>query len=361
MTLVKTIDAHVAGQPLRLVVDGLPRLGGQTLAQKRDWMRRRGDRFRRGILLEPRGHADLRGALLTEPISPGAHAGVMFMDADGYPPMSGHGIIGVATIALERRLLMTRVNGPPEGGPHDREGGPHDREGGPHDREGGPHRVVFDTLAGTVQARALIEPRGDSPRVGSVAFTNVPAFVHSAAHPVRLAGRELKVDIAFGGIFYAIVDTEAVGIPLAMAKLPELGRLAAGICRAVNADLRVAHPADASLTGVGGAIFTGPPQDPEADLRNVTVTAGGRVNRSPGGTSTSAVMAVLDAMGMLPEDRPFVHEGLLGTLFRGRGVRRTIVGDNPAIVTEIEGAAWITGEHTLFMDEDDPFREGSGC
>lgn len=251
------------------------------------------------------------------------------MDADGYSAMSGHGIIGVTTIALERGLLHA-----------------------------GGGVITFDTPAGTVQARALVEERGGSTRVGSVAFTNVPGFVHAAAHPVRLGTRELKVDIAFGGVFHAIVDTEAVGVPLSVARLPDLSRLAVEICRAVNTAGQVTHPTDPLLTGVGGVIFTGPPQDPEADLRNVSVTAGGRVNRSPGGTSTAAVMAVLDAMGMLPEDRPFVHEGLVGSLFRGRAARRTLVGDTPAIVAEIEGTAWTTGEHTFYLDEDDPFREG---
>jgi proline racemase len=326
---IKTIDAHVGGQPLRLVVDGLPRLAGTTLARKRDWLRKRADRFRRGVLLAPRGHVDLRGAVLTEPESPGSHAGVIFMDADGYGAMSGHGIIGVTTIALERGLLHA-----------------------------GAAVIAFDTPAGTVHARALIEPRGSATRVGSVAFTNIPAFVHAAAQPVRLGSRELRVDIAFGGLFYAIVDVEAIGVPLTPARLPDLSRLAVDICRALDLSGPVVHPADPVLHGVAGVIFTGPPQDPEADLRNVTVTAGGRVNHSPGGTSTAAVMAVLDAMDMLPGDRPFVHEGLIGSLFRGRPVRRTIVGDNPAIITEIEGTAWITGEHTFFLDEEDPFREG---
>jgi trans-L-3-hydroxyproline dehydratase len=326
---IKTIDAHVGGQPLRLVVDGLPPLAGTTLARKRDWLRKRADRFRRGVLLAPRGHADLRGAVLTEPESPGAHAGVIFMDADGYGAMSGHGIIGVTTIALESGLLHT-----------------------------GTGAIDFDTPAGTIHARALTEPRGSSTRVGSVAFTNVPAFVHTAAHPARLGTREVKVDIAFGGLFYAIVDVEAIGVPLTRTRLPDLSRLAIDICRAIDTSGRVIHPANPSLTGVAGVIFTGPPDDPEADLRNVTVTAGGRVNRSPGGTGTAAVMAVLDAMDMLPGDRPFVHEGLLGSLFRGRPVRRTIVGDTPAIITEIEGTAWVTGEHTFFLDDEDPFQEG---
>jgi trans-L-3-hydroxyproline dehydratase len=332
--LIRTIDAHVGGQPLRLIVDGVPRPLGKTLQARRDWFRRHADRVRRSLILEPRGHADMTAALLTEPVAPGSHGGIVFMDADGYPAMSGHAIIAAATIALERGLFFSR------------------------DMPGGEVRLVFDTPAGTVTARARVEDRGDLRRVDSVAFTNVPAFVHAAGQVVRLGTRELRVDVAFGGAFYAIVDTDAIGIPLTGARLPDLRRLGADIRTSLNAAVDVQHPADPALGGVAGVIFTGPPQDPEAHLRNVMVTGAGAVHRSPGGTGTSAVMAVLDAMGLLPEDQPFVHEGLAGALFRGRAVRRTLVGDHPAVVSEIEGSAWITGEHTFQMDDDDPFKEG---
>ena len=330
---IRTIDAHVGGQTLRLIVDGMPRPPGRTLPLKRDWIRRHADAIRRGVVLEPRGHVDLVAALLTEPASPEAHAGLIFMDATGYPAMSGHGVIAAATIAIERELFFSRDQGDAD------------------------IRVVFDTPAGTVHARIRCELRGDSRRVDSVAFTNVPSFVHTAAHPVRLGTRELRVDIAFGGAFFAIADTEAIGIPLRPERLPDLRRLGSEIRTSLNAAYRVDHPADGTLSGVAGVVFTGPPEDPEAHLRSVTVT-GGSVDRSPGGTGTSAVMAVLDAMGLLPGDQTFVHESLTGALFRGRAVRRSEVGEFPALIPEIEGCAWVTGEHTFVLDDDDPFREG---
>jgi proline racemase len=190
-----------------------------------------------------------------------------------------------------------------------------------------------------------------------VALTNVPSFVASPGHPVRLGTRELRVDVAYGGLFYAIVDTEAIGIPLAASRLPELRRLGVDI-RASLQNSGVTHPADPSLADVAGVVFTGAPHDPEAHLRNVTVFGAGAVNRWPSGTGTSAVMSVLDAMGLLPGDETFVHESLIGSLCRGRIARRTQVGEIAAIVPQIEGSAWITGEHTLYVDEDDPLREG---
>ena len=165
-------------------------------------------------------------------------------------------------------------------------------------------------------------------------------------------------DVAFGGAFYAIVDTEATGIPLIAARLPDLRRLAIEICRSLEDTVVAEHPGDATLAGVAGVIFTGPPQDPEAHLRNVTVNALGSADLSASGTGTSAVMAVLDAMGLLPEGEPFVHEGLSGSLLRGRVAGRTRIGDTAAILTEVEGSAWITGEHTFLLDDEDPFREG---
>ncbi len=328
--VVKTIDAHAAGEPLRLITEGLPRPSGRTMLEKREWMHRRADHLRRALMLEPRGHGDMYGALLTEPVTPGAHAGVLFMHNEGYSTMCGHGVIAVTTIAIERGLVFDRQN----------------------------VEVVLDTPAGTVYARPRLVEAGGTKRVDAVAFTNVPAFVYLAGQAVRLGSRELRVDVAFGGAFYAIVDVEAVGVPLEARRVADLRRVASEIKAAVEAAVTITHPTEPRLTGLYGVIFTGPPTDPEAHLRNLTVFADAEVDRSPCGTGTSAVMAVLDAMGLLPTETPFVYESLIGTLFRGRLLNRTQVGDLPAVVTEIEGSAWITGEHTFYIDDDDPLREG---
>jgi proline racemase len=330
--LIKAIDAHVGGQALRLVVEGFPRPHGRTVLQQRDWLKRNVDALRRAIVLPPRGHSDLVAALLTEPATPQAHAGLLLMDATGYPSMSGHGVIAATTIAIERALIFSR------------------------DFDAVEAPLTLDTPAGTVRARARLIAHGDTQRVDAVTMTNVPAFVYAAAQAVRVGTRQLRVDIAFGGAFYAIVDTEATGVPLVPARLPELRRLGMDICASLDVVPR--HPADAKLAGISGVIFTGPPHDPEAHLRNVTVSSGGSVDLSASATATSAVMAVLDAMGLLPDGQPFVHEGLSGSLLRGRVTGRSQVGDTMAVVSEIEGSAWITGEHTLLLDEDDPFREG---
>jgi proline racemase len=175
---------------------------------------------------------------------------------------------------------------------------------------------------------------------------------------VPVGQRKIPVDVAFGGAFYAIVDSEAAGVPIDAAHLPELRTLGMTIAREVEKLRRVVHPNDAGLEGIYGTIFTAPAQNPDAHLRNVTIFADAEVDRSPCGTGTAAVMAVLNDMGLLLDDVPFVHESIVGTTFKGRVVERVEIGEKGAIVPEIEGAAWITGEHTFLIDGDDPLKAG---
>ena len=327
MISVKTIDAHAAGEPLRLIVDGFPAPRGKTMLEKREWVRRHADHLRRALMLEPRGHADMYGAILTEPVTPGADAGVLFMHNEGYSTMCGHGIVAVTTVALERRLIMPAGDGT---------------------------AVSYDAPAGTIRARARLR----DGRVESVSFVNVPSFVLHGGLTVKLPSRTVRADVAFGGAFYAIVDSEAVGLPIDVAHLPELRRTGMEIKHVIEAAHTIVHPLKPGLSGIYGTIFTGPPSDDSADLRNVTIFADAEVDRSPCGTGTAAVMAVIDAMGLLGADKPFVHESLIRTRFLGRTASRTRVGDLAAIVPEIEGSAWITGEHTFLIDENDPLKEG---
>src|SRR3954470_5664414 len=305
MLTLKTIDAHAAGEPLRLIVDGFPSPRGKTMLAKREWVRTHADHLRRALMLEPRGHADMYGAILTEPVLPGSHAGVLFMHNEGYSTMCGHGIIAVTTMALERGLIMT---------------------GAPADET---PTIVFDAPAGTIRARARLAPRAtdgagkaagpgasgqsgrssgpggsDVIRVDSVAFLNVPSFVLHGGMIVKLASRTIRADVAYGGAFYAIVDSEAVGLPIDAAHLPELRRAGMAIVRGIGAAQTIVHPLAADLHGIDGTIFTAPPDDEQAALKNVAISAEGQAERSPGGTVTAAVMAVIDAMGLLDAGDP---------------------------------------------------------
>ena len=171
--VIKTIDAHVGGQPLRLIVDGVPRPHGKSSAQQREWCLKHADAYRRALVNPPRGHTDITAALITDPSTLHANAGLVFMDAGGYPSMSGHAVIAVTTIAFERYVALTHPPG------------------------SGDERLMFDTPAGTVHVRARLEQHGGARSVDSVAVTNVPAFVHAPAVAVVVGRRDLRVDIAF--------------------------------------------------------------------------------------------------------------------------------------------------------------------
>jgi trans-L-3-hydroxyproline dehydratase len=362
MIRIETIDAHTAGEPLRLIRKGFPIVEGKTVLEQREFIRDNYDHLRRALMLEPRGHADMYGALLTPPEHPGSHAGVLFMHNEGFSTMCGHGIIAVTTIAIERGLIDVPV------------------------AADGTARVVLDSPAGPIEAIAhvaqgsrpaeCVGPGFSQAKVTSVRFRNVPSFVLHPALSVPVGARQVRVDVAFGGAFYAIVDSEAVGIPIAPQRLPDLRRVGMEIKQAVEKAVKVEHPLEPQLHGIYGTIFTGPPSDETADLRNVTIFADAEVDRSPCGTGTAAVMAVLHAMGILSEpDQIFTHESIVGSRFRGRVLETTTLSSAnsqesnsqssniqeesiEAIIPEIEGEAWITGEHTFIIDERDPFREG---
>ncbi len=321
MTAVKTIDAHVGGQPLRLIVEGCPAPRGRTMADRREWLVSHADAVRTLLVNEPRGHQDMTVALLTEPVHPGSDAGLLFMDSSGAPPLSGHGIIAAATIAVEHGLITSAS---------------------------GVERLVFDTPAGTIRTRI------DGRRV---TFAVPPSFVMHAGVEVAVGAKRVRTDVAFGGLFYAIVDSESVGLPVHSRHHDQLRRIGREVVRAVNTALTVVHPSDATWSGVHAAILTSPPQG-DADLRSVVVDEHGALDRSACGSGTAAIMAVIDAMGLLDASRPFVHEGIVGTILTGRLKERTQIGERPAIVPEIEGTAWITGEHRFVLEPGDTFPRG---
>lgn len=240
----------------------------------------------------------MHGAMLTEPVTPGAHAGLLSMHAAGFPPVSGEAIIAAVTIALENRLI-----------------------------EGATDTVVIDTPVGVFRTT----PSRSGDRVSSVAVSGVPSFVHAAGVPLRAGSRQLTVDIAFGGESYAITDSEAIGIPIDMSHASALVRMGHEIAEAVDQDIQ-------------GTIFTGLPRA-AADLRSATVIDSEVLRRSPGVTGTAALMAVLSAMGLLTNGYRFTHEGILGTTLVGNITGRQRIGDVDAIIPMIEGSASITGFH----------------
>jgi trans-L-3-hydroxyproline dehydratase len=325
----RTIDAHTGGEPLRLITDGWPEPQGKSILEKREYAKRKQDHLRRVLMFEPRGHADMYGALLTKPERVDSDTGVLFMHNEGYSLMCGHGIIALTKILCERSGPWSTVHRPRSAD--------------------GSQVVVFDAPAGQIRA---------TYKNGNVSFINVPSFVLAAGVPVTIGSRTMPVDVAFGGAFYAVVDAEAAGLAVVPEKLTELRAMGDAISRAVEKQISVVHPTEPGLNSVYGTIFTGPPDADGADLKNVTIFADREVDRSPCGTGTCAVLAVLDAMGLTNAERPFVHESIVGSTFSARVASRTTVSDIPAIVPELTGTASITGDHTFIVEKDDLFPKG---
>ena len=322
---VRTVESHAAGEPLRVIVDGLPPIPGATILEKRAFARRNLDGLRRALMFEPRGHADMYGAIPTDPVTPDGDLGVLFMHNEGWSTMCGHGVIALVTVALETGMLEA------------------------------PGEIRLDVPAGRVIARA----RREGSRVRSVAFENVPSYVVALDERVAVPGiGTVRYDLAFGGAYYAYVEAASVGLELTPERFRDLIAAGSAIKRAVARTRDVRHPREPDLSFLYGTIFTGPALAPNADSRNVCVFAEGEIDRSPTGTGVSGRIAIERARGRLASDRPFVVESILGTRFTGRVARELRWEGQDAVVPEVEGSAWLTGRSELFFAPDDPLAEG---
>ena len=322
-TRITTIDAHAAGEPLRIVTGGPGPIPGRTMLEKRRYAREHLDALRRVIVFEPRGHADMYGAILTDPVTPDGDRGVLFLHNEGWSTMCGHGIIALTTALVETGQAADTIR--------------------------------FDTPAGRVTAHA---DRAGA-RVREVVFENVPSFVIAHDETVQVEGLgAVRYDLAFGGAFYAFVDADALGVPLDASGFRACIDVGMRIKRAVVAARPIEHPAEPDLSFLYGTILTGRAHDDGADSRNVCVFAEGEVDRSPTGTGVCARVAIEHARARLPTGASFTVESIVGTRFRGRVLRAATCGPFAAVVPEVAGSAWITGRHDLWIAPDDPLAQG---
>ncbi len=323
-------DAHAAGGVVRLVTGGFPVPRGRTMVDKARWLVRRHEGLCSALMLEPRGHDGIVLAVLCEPVTSGADAGVLFRHGAGYIPLCGHGLMGAATIAIERRLIVPSH----------------------------PRRLALDTAAGLVSLEFDTLEAEDRTRVVRVRYVSPPSFVVAGGVAVKVGRRVIPADIAFGGAeFLAIVDSEAAGVPLARPHLPDLRKAARLLLDAVVASIPVAHPVDAAMHGLAGVVFTGPPEREDAQLRCAAIYADGTADRSASGAAVSGVVAVFDAMGLGGAGSVTI-ESLAGTTMSGRVVEHVTVGDVNAVRVELEAAAWIVADHEFFLEPDDPLVHG---
>jgi proline racemase len=330
-TVITTIDAHAAGEPLRIITAGLPPLPGNTILEKRRYMQQHFDHIRRMLMWEPHGHRDMYGAVLTQRVTPEADLGVLFMHNEGYSTMCGHGIIALVTTLLETGALPAR---------------------------GQQTAVNLDTPAGLVQATAHLDSHG---QVKHVSFLNVPSFLYTQDVEIEVADvGKVPVDIAFGGAFYAVLPAKQVGLRVVPHQREQLMTIGEAIKKAVNTTLPIKHPIEEDLGFLYGTIFIDQPEDPSHHSRNVCIFADGEVDRSPTGTGVSARLAIHHAKGEIHDGQQIIIESILGaaSTFSGRVVSHTQVGPYQAVVPEVRGRAFITGRHEFVLDPSDELGRG---
>lgn len=327
MMLIETLDYHTAGEPLRIVTAGLPHIPGDNMLARRRFMADKLDDYRKLLMREPRGHAEMYGAVLTEPVSVDGDCGVLFMHNSGYSTMCGHAIIALATAAVEQRLFPVRDAG----------------------------AIRIDTPAGQVVARARLDAHG---KVLEVTFRNVPSFVLEPEFSVRVDGRAVDMTIAFGGAFYAYIDAPTYGFDLVPGEAGRLIEFGQKVKATVAAHYRIEHPdGDDDLNFLYGCIFVKPGQKP-GHSRNACVFADGQLDRSPTGTGVSGRAAIHWSRGELALGESLEIESIIGTRFKVRCVEETQVGGLRAIVPEVSGSASLTGRHQFTLDARDPLPQG---
>jgi len=328
-TTFQCIDAHTCGNPVRVVASGAPALDGETMLDKREHFLHEFDWIRTALMFEPRGHAMMSGSMLYPSSRDDCDIGVLYIETSGCLAMCGHGTIGTVTIAIEKGLVKPRVKG----------------------------ELHLETPAGRVVA-SYTEQGG---RVKSVKLVNVPSYLHARGLTVACPelGGDLKVDVAYGGAFYAIVDPQPVYRDLEDLSASDVLRISPLLRERLNQKYSFTHPEDPRIHSLTHLEWTGRPREPGSDARNAVFYGDQAIDRSPCGTGTSARMAQLVAKGCLSKGDQFVHESYIGSQFTGRVEDHTQVGDYPAIIPSIEGWARIYGENTITVDpDDDPYWQG---
>ncbi len=335
--IISTVDTHTAGEPTRIITSGIPHVHGQTMMDKKMWLQKNKDSIRKMVMLEPRGHKDMFGAIITDPVSDDADIGVIFMDAKGYLDMCGHGSIGTVTVLLNMGMIPIK-----------------------EDSGTNTQKIVIDTPAGKIIAEAVIE----NGNVIEVKICNVPSFYYETVIVELPSIGKVNVNISYGGNFFGLVNSKELNIDVDIKNLEKLTAIGMEIRKQVNERIAVVHPATGqnSVVGLTEIYQDILPDNYSASKRynskNVVVFGNGQIDRSPCGTGTSAKMAYLYQKGKLAIGEPYVHASIINTVFTGKIIAETMVGNKKAIIPEITGRAHITGMHNFVADKDDPFKEG---
>ena len=321
------VDAHTAGNPVRLVKGPRPNLNGDNMMEKRLHFIREYDWIRKGLMFEPRGHDMMSGSFYFAPHNPENDVGILFIETSGCLPMCGHGLIGAVTILLEEQLVKPQQ----------------------------PGELRVETPAGLV----VVHYTQQGSKVEAVRFTNIPSYLaHEELKIDHPDLGELTFDISYGGNFYAIVDSQDNFKGIEHYTADQLIAWSRKLRQLVNEKYRVQHLTDEHIKGCSHVLWTGTTLSKTATARNAVFYGDKAIDRSPCGTGTSARMAQWFAKGKLKEGDAFIHESIIGSVFKGKVEAVTSLGGKKAIIPSIEGTARITGYNSIILDENDPYVEG---
>ena len=323
---ITTIEMHTGGEPLRVVTSGLPPIEGKNVLEKRRYFREHYDHLRTGLMWEPRGHADMYGAVLTPSLD--ADFDVFFLHNEGYSTMCGHAIIALTKLVIETGMIRSESR----------------------NRE-----IVFNVPSGKVYANAVVE----NGKVRETSFRNVPSFLYLRDQTVDVSGIGIVCfDIAFGGAFYAFVEAKSLGLNLTTDDYQKLIDYGRRIKHAVVDRFPTQHPFENDLSFLYGTIFTGPAQNASHHSRNVCVFADGEVDRSATGTGVSARAALHHAKGDLTLNHKITIESIVSSTMTVQAIAETTFGPHKAIIPEVSGTASFIGRSEFYFPSDDPFARG---
>jgi proline racemase len=326
--IITTVETHTAGEPFRIITTGVPRLRGKSILERSAWLQDNADEIRRAMMLEPRGHADMYGGLLTEPISDGADLGVIFMQNVDYSPHCGHGVIALATAAVELGWV---------------------------DRVSPETRVGIDAPCGFIEA--FVE--WDGTHVDAVRFVNVPSFIWQENVSVDTPSYgTVTGDIAYGGAFYFYTSGTPFGLAIRESEAERLKDFGMEVKDAVNARFAVVHPELPEIRGLYGTMISGEPRHAGSTQANACIYANRELDRSPTGSGTAGRVAQLHFQNKLPSNKVLVNESVIGSIFEGRVVSETRIDGRAAVVPEIRGRAFVCGLANWILDDRDPLTCG---
>lgn len=326
---IKTIDMHTGGEPLRVILDGFPVIKGNTVLESRQYVKNNYDYLRKALMFEPRGHADMYGCLLIPPNDEEADFGILFLHNEGYSTMCGHAIIAITTLAIEMNWVEVKE---PE------------------------TMIKIDAPCGRITSFAKVE----EGKVKGVYFHGVPSFVGALDQKIDVPGLGLvEYDLAYGGAFYAYVNSDKLNIDLVPENYNMLIEKGMDIKRAVmRKGMSVQHPFEKELSFLYGTIFIGGPVSEGIDSRNICIFAEGEVDRCPTGSGVSGRLPIHFVRNEIKEGETMTIESITGSVFKGSVVRTEQYGNFEAVIPKVEGTAFITGQHEFLIDPNDPFKEG---